>query len=89
MTGHHRPLTGVVDEHGDRAGEVGVRLDEVRIDVLAIQVLLCELAHPVAPDLADEGSIEAAALRPHRDVRGAAAGRQHHLAERVAAAQQL
>ena len=48
-----------------------------------------QLADPIATDLADELGVQTAASRPHGDVGGAAARRQHHLAERVAARQQL
>ena len=86
---HHRALTGVIDEHRDRAGEVGIRLDEVARHVLDGEVLASELPHPVAADLADEVRLQPAARRPHGDVGGTPAGHQDHLAERVTTALQL
>ena len=88
-TRDHRPLAGLVDEHGDATGEVLVGLDEVAGDPLLGEVLLGQLPESVAADLADELGLQAAAAAPHGDVGSAAARCQHHLAERVAATEQL
>ncbi len=63
---HHRALAGVVDEHGHRAGEMGVGLDEVGDDLLTFEVLLGELAEPVPADLADELGCLASSGWPRR-----------------------
>ena len=59
------------------------------IDAFAIEIFLRELPETIAADLADELGSQAGAAGPHRDVRGAAPGGQHHLAECVAATQQF
>lgn len=89
VTGHHRALTRVVDEHGNRPGEVGVVLHQVGHDPLPVEVLLGQLAEAVAADLADEVRLDPGAPGPHGHVRRAPARRQHHLAEGVTAAQEF
>jgi hypothetical protein len=54
-----------------------------------IKVFVREIAETVATDLSDERRVESATLRPHRDVRCTATGREHHFAERVTTLQQL
>jgi probable F420-dependent oxidoreductase len=87
--GHHRAFAGVIDEHCDRAGGVRLGLDEVGVDALGEHVLAGQLTEPVTTDLADERRRQTAPGGPHRDVGGAPAGREQHLAEGVAATQQF
>ncbi len=89
VTRHHRPLAGVIDEHSDGAGEVGVGFDEVVGDALVVEVLDRELTHTIASDLADELGREPAARGPDGNVGTAAPRQQHHLTEGVPALEQL
>ena len=69
-------------------GKTALRSEAWPLVTMALAMSLAQYA-AVAADLAHEGGGQPAAPRPHGHVGGAAAGRQQHVAEEVAALQQL
>ena len=89
MPGHHRALSRVVDEYGDRTGGVGLSFDQMRHNMLFVEVFLGKLSETVPSHLADEARRDSASTRPNGHICCASPRGQQYLAEGVAALQQF
>ena len=89
MPGHHRALSRVVDEYGDRTGGVGLSFDQMRDNLLSVEVFLGKLSETVPSHLADEPRRDSAPTRPDGHICCASPRSQQYFAEGVAAPQQF